>query len=66
MPGFAHLMNVFYSENGAIFMQASRAGICQETFEIRTFYGRYEDLIKHYEVSLPKMLHVILLHAHKQ
>ena len=30
------------------------------------FYGRYEDLIKHYEVSLSQMLHDILGHDHVQ
>ena len=33
---------------------------------LRKFYGRYGDLIKHYEVSLSQMLHDILGHAHKQ
>ena len=31
---------------------------------LRTFYGRYGDLIKHYEVSLSQMLHDILGHDH--
>ena len=30
---------------------------------LRRFYGRYGDLIKHYEVSLFKMLHDILGHS---
>ena len=30
------------------------------------FYGRYGDLIKHYEVSLSQMLHDILRHDHIQ
>ena len=30
----------------------------------RKFYGRYGDLIKHYEVSLSQMLHAILGHDH--
>ena len=29
---------------------------------LRKFYGRYGDLIKHYEVSLSQMLHDILGH----
>ena len=33
---------------------------------LRKFYGRYGDLIKHYEVSLAKMLHGILGHDHIQ
>ena len=33
---------------------------------LRKFYGRYGDLIKHYEVSLSKMLHDILGHDHVQ
>ena len=33
---------------------------------LRKFYGRYGDLIKHYEVSLSKMLHDILGHGHVQ
>ena len=33
---------------------------------LRKFYGRYGDLIKHYEVSLSKMLHDILGHDHIQ
>ena len=33
---------------------------------LRKFYGRYGDLIKHYEVSLSQMLHDILGHDHKQ
>ena len=33
---------------------------------LRKFYGRYGDLIKHYEVSLSKMLHNILGHDHIQ
>ena len=33
---------------------------------LRKFYGRYEDIIKHYEVSLSQMLHDILGHDHIQ
>ena len=33
---------------------------------LRKFYGRYGDLIKHYEVSLSQMLHDILRHDHIQ
>ena len=33
---------------------------------LKTFYGRYGDLIKHYEVSLSQMLYVILGHNHVQ
>ena len=33
---------------------------------LRNFYGRYGDLIKHYEVSLSQMLHDILGHDHLQ
>ena len=33
---------------------------------LRKFYGRYRDLIKHYEVPLSKMLHDILGHGHQQ
>ena len=33
---------------------------------IRKFYGRYGELIKHYEVSLSQMLHDILGHDHIQ
>ena len=33
---------------------------------LRKFYGRYGDLIKHYEVSLSQMLHNILGHDHIQ
>ena len=33
---------------------------------LRKFYGRYGDLIKHYEVSLSQMLHDILGHNHVQ
>ena len=33
---------------------------------LRKFYGRYGDLIKHYDVSLPQMLHDILGHDHIQ
>ena len=33
---------------------------------LRKFYGRYCDLIKHYEVSLSQMLHDILGHDHIQ
>ena len=33
---------------------------------LRKFYGRYGDLIKHYEVSLSQMLHEILGHDHIQ
>ena len=33
---------------------------------LREFYGRYGDLIKHYEGFLSKMLHDILGHAHIQ
>ena len=32
----------------------------------RKFYGRYRNLIKHYEVSLSQMLHYILGHDHIQ
>ena len=45
----------------------SRTGICHGMFEIvPQFYGRYGDLIKHYEVSLSQMLHDILGHDHIQ
>ena len=33
---------------------------------LRKFYGRYGDLIKHYEVPLSQMLHGILGHCHLQ
>ena len=33
---------------------------------LRKFYGRYGDLIKHYEVSLSQMLHAILGYDHIQ
>ena len=33
---------------------------------LRKFYGRYGDLIKHYEVSISQMLHDILGHDHIQ
>ena len=33
---------------------------------LRKFYGRYGDLIIHYEVSLSQMLHDILGHDHVQ
>ena len=33
---------------------------------LRKFYGRYGNLIKHYEVSLSQMLHYILGHDHMQ
>ena len=33
---------------------------------LRKFYGRYGDLIKHYEVSLSQMLHDILGHDYIQ
>ena len=33
---------------------------------LRKFYGRYWDLIKHYEVSLSQMLHAILRHYYIQ
>ena len=33
---------------------------------LRKFFGRYGDLIKHYEVSLSQMLHDILGHDHLQ
>ena len=33
---------------------------------LRKFYGRYGDLIKHYEVSLSQMLYDILGHDHTQ
>ena len=33
---------------------------------LRKFYGRYGDLIKHYEVSLSQILHDILGHGHIQ
>ena len=36
------------------------------TCSLRKFYGRYGDLIKHYEVSLSQMLHDILGHDHIQ
>ena len=31
---------------------------------LRKFYGRYGDLIKHYEVALSQMLYEILGHDH--
>ena len=36
------------------------------TFEKLSVFGRYGDLIKHYEVSLSQMLHDILGHDHIQ
>ena len=33
---------------------------------LRMFYGRYGDLVKHYEVSVSQMLHDILGHDHIQ
>ena len=33
---------------------------------LRKFYGRYGDIIKHYEVNLSQMLHEILVHDHIQ
>ena len=33
---------------------------------LRKFYGRYGDLIKHYEVPLSQILHDILRHGHLQ
>ena len=33
---------------------------------LRKFYGRYGDIIKHYEVPLSQMLHDILGHGHLQ
>ena len=50
IPGLAPLMNV---------MERSKSSL-------RKFYGRYGDLIKHYEVSLSQMLHDILGHDHIQ
>ena len=45
-----------------------RQGYVMERLEssLRKFYGRYGDLIKHYEVSLSQMLHDILGHDHIQ
>ena len=41
-----------------------RQGYVRESLKssLRKFYGRYGDLIKHYEVPLSKMLHDILEH----
>ena len=43
-------------------------GYVRERFKssLRKFYGRYGDLIKHYEVFLSQMLHDILGHDHIQ
>ena len=45
-----------------------RQGYVRERLKssLRKFYGRYGDLIKHYEVSLSQMLHDILGHGHIQ
>ena len=45
-----------------------RQGYVKERLKssLRKFYGRYGDLIKHYEVSLSQMLHDILGHDHIQ
>ena len=47
---------------------SSKQGYVMERLKLslRKFYGRYGDLIKHYEVSLSQMLHDILGHDHKQ
>ena len=60
MPGLAPLMNVLF--------KVLRQGYVMERLKsfLRKFYGRYGDLIKHYEVSLSQMLHYIQGHDHIQ
>ena len=45
-----------------------RQGFVMERLKssLRNFFGRYWDLVKHYEVSLSQMLHDILGHDHIQ
>ena len=52
--------DILFMEVGEFFGQ----GYVMERLKssLRKFYGRYGDLIKHYEVSLSQMLHDILGH----
>ena len=61
-----HLKKTFRSAQ--LSSKLLRQGYVMERLKssLRKFYGRYGDLIKHYEVSLSKMLHDILGHDHIQ
>ena len=49
---------------GVFILQIIRYVMERLKSSLRKFYGRYGDLIKHYEVSLSQMLHDILGHGH--
>ena len=55
-------------ESGRLSSKLLRQGYVMERLKssLRKFYGRYGDIIKHYEVSLSQMLHDILGHDHIQ
>ena len=59
MRGFATIMN-FHSEGDASYQYVYLKIISS------TFYGRYGDLIKQYEVPISRMLDYILEHDHLQ
>ena len=65
------VLTFILTEKHTIKMQMNIAlvELLQYTFTVLcmfSFYGRYGDLIKHYEVSLSQMLHDILGHDHIQ
>ena len=68
MQGLAPLMNVFVLRAARLSSNLIRQGYVMERLKLslRKFYGRYGDLIKHYEVSLTQMLPDILGHDHIQ
>ena len=62
------LLWMLYSKSGALSSKLHGQGYVMERLKssLRKFYGRYGDLIKHYEVSLYQMLGDILGHDHIQ
>ena len=68
MPGLAPLNECFILRAARLSSKLFRQGYVMERLKssLRKFYGRYGDLIKHYEVSLSQMLHDILGHDHIQ
>ena len=55
IPGLAPILNVLFWERRDFHVSFSVP---------QKFYGRYGDIIKHYEVSLSQTLHDIMGHGH--
>ena len=68
MPGLAPRMDVLFWVRRDFQRSFLELGYVKERLKssLRKFYGRYEDLIKQYEVSLSTMLDDILWSDHIQ